>query len=148
MYRYDTNTGFNQWSMNQSYIKSPSSTQNHRIYPNPIWRMQDNSKSFDSNKPHRCDWWGKYFSQKGNLKKHVRQHINPDVNDRKRFSWTLWGKGYTERYNFKVCDINAQVYILFFRGIRSYKKFSLKYLLCKVRWLLAFLDADKDILSN
>jgi len=64
--------------------------------------LLEHMKSHDSLKPHLCNWCGKRFSQRGNLKKHARQHINPDVNDRKRFKCQYCPKGYTERYNLRV----------------------------------------------
>jgi hypothetical protein len=66
------------------------------------WSLLEHMQLHEGLRPHRWDWWGKTFSQRGNLKKHVRQHINPDVNDRKRFKCRYWEKGYTERYNLKV----------------------------------------------
>lgn len=69
---------------------------------NTPWSLLDHIRMHEGVKPHQCDWWGKTFTQRGNLKKHVRQHINPDVNDRKRFRCRFCEKGYTERYNLKV----------------------------------------------
>ena len=63
-------------------------------------------------KPFTCQWCGKGFTQKGNLKKHCRQHIHPNVNDRKRYSCRFCGKGYTERYNLKVLLATMLVYQL------------------------------------
>ena len=66
------------------------------------WNLLDHVRMHEGVKPYICQWWGKGFTQKGNLKKHARQHINPDVNERKRYNCRFWGKGYTERYNLKV----------------------------------------------
>ena len=66
------------------------------------WNLLDHVRMHEGVKPYLCQWWGKRFTQKGNLKKHARQHVNPDVNDRKRYSCRFCGKGYTERYNLKV----------------------------------------------
>ena len=66
------------------------------------WNLLDHVRMHEGVKPYLCQWCGKGFTQKGNLKKHARQHINPDVNDRKRYSCRFCGKGYTERYNLKV----------------------------------------------
>ena len=66
------------------------------------WNLLDHVRMHVGVKPYECKWCGKTFTQKGNLKKHARQHIKPDVNTRKRYSCNLWGKGYTERYNLKV----------------------------------------------
>lgn len=69
---------------------------------NKPWNLLEHVLMHEGVKPHRCDWWGKTFTQRGNLKKHVRQHIHPDVNHRKRFKCRFCEKGYTERYNLKV----------------------------------------------
>lgn len=66
------------------------------------WNLLDHVRMHEGVKPYKCQWCGKGFTQKGNLKKHSRQHINPNVNARKRYSCRLCGKGYTERYNLKV----------------------------------------------
>ena len=69
------------------------------------WNLLDHVRMHEGVKPYLCQWCGKGFTQKGNLKKHARQHVNPDVNDRKRYSCRFCGKGYTERYNLKVISI-------------------------------------------
>lgn len=51
---------------------------------------------------HYCQYCNRFFTQKGNLKKHLRQHTQPNVVDRKRFVWKFCNKGYTERYNLNV----------------------------------------------
>lgn len=66
------------------------------------WNLLDHVRMHVGVKPYKCQWCGKGFTQKGNLKKHVRQHIQQDVNKRKRYTCKLWNKGYTERYNLKV----------------------------------------------
>ena len=71
------------------------------------WNLLDHVRMHEGVKPYLCQWWGKGFTQKGNLKKHARQHVNPDVNDRKRYSCRFCGKGYTERYNLKVLLITC-----------------------------------------
>mmetsp|Transcript_15925 Transcript_15925/g.17666 ORF Transcript_15925/g.17666 Transcript_15925/m.17666 type:complete len:102 (+) Transcript_15925:419-724(+) len=65
------------------------------------FELLEHMKVHDSMKPHVCNWCLKRFSQRGNLKKHARQHANPDVNDRKRFKCQICPKGYTERYNLR-----------------------------------------------
>ena len=42
------------------------------------------------------------FTQKGNLKKHLKTHMMPDVESRKRYKCEFWASSYTERYNYKV----------------------------------------------
>ena len=50
------------------------------------WNLLDHVRMHEGVKPFKCQWCGKGFTQKGNLKKHARQHINPDVNARKRYN--------------------------------------------------------------
>lgn len=50
------------------------------------WNLLDHVRMHEGVKPFLCNWCGKTFTQKGNLKKHARQHIDPDVNERKRYS--------------------------------------------------------------
>lgn len=66
------------------------------------WNLLDHVRMHVGVKPYKCNWCGKAFTQKGNLKKHARQHIQPNVKERKRYSCKLCCKGYTERYNLKV----------------------------------------------
>ena len=81
----------------------------NRILDKP-WDLLEHVRMHEEAKPHQCEWWGKTFTQRGNLKKHVRQHINPDVNQRKRFKCRLCDKGYTERYNLKVSILADQIF--------------------------------------
>ena len=38
------------------------------------WNLLDHVRMHEGVKPYICQWWGKGFTQKGNLKKHARQH--------------------------------------------------------------------------
>jgi len=53
-------------------------------------------------RPFSCPNCDKNFTQKSNLKKHMKVHLKPELEQRKRFFWELWESSYTERYNYKV----------------------------------------------
>lgn len=95
------------------------------------WNLLDHVRMHEGVKPFICQWCGKGFTQKGNLKKHARQHINPDVNERKRYNCKHCGKGYTERYNLKV---NNQYHLSNFYRLLNFRisYFLLKYTRCLV----------------
>lgn len=69
---------------------------------NRTWNMLDHARMHWGIKPYKCKDWEKAFTQKGNLKKHQRQHLNPDLSDRKRYKCQYCDSAYTERYNYKV----------------------------------------------
>lgn len=66
------------------------------------WNFLDHYRMHIGIKPFDCEVWGKSFTQKGNLKKHQRQHNREDVRDRKVHACHLCNKSYTERYNLRV----------------------------------------------
>ena len=53
-------------------------------------------------KPHVCKYCSKGFTQKGNLKKHLKTHEVPLVGNRKRYQCEYCNRKYTERYNYRV----------------------------------------------
>ena len=69
---------------------------------NKTWNLVDHLRMHEGIKPYKCHIWEKFFTQKGNLQKHLKQHVVTDVQKRKKFKCTYWGKGYTERYNCTV----------------------------------------------
>lgn len=63
------------------------------------WNLVDHIKTHLGVMPYKCDLCSMTFVQKGNLKKHLRQHEFPDMKKRKAFQCSLCNKSYTERYN-------------------------------------------------
>lgn len=62
-------------------------------------------------RPFACKFWGKAFTQKGNLRKHMKQHLVPNVDQRKKYKWEHCKSSYTERYNYRV-SIHSEYPIL------------------------------------
>ncbi|CAI2366042.1 unnamed protein product [Moneuplotes crassus] len=63
------------------------------------WNLVDHLRMHEGIKPYKCHICYKLFTQKGNLQKHLKQHVITDVEQRKKFRCDYCGKGYTERYN-------------------------------------------------
>jgi len=53
----------------------------------------------------------KSFTQKGNLKKHAKQHVLKTLKERKRFQCKVCRKKYTERYNLMVGKTISFIYL-------------------------------------
>lgn len=52
-----------------------------------------------------CPYCPKRFTQKGNVQKHVKQHIKPLLNERKSVKCLFCGNMFTEKYNLLVSPI-------------------------------------------
>ncbi|CAI2359556.1 unnamed protein product [Moneuplotes crassus] len=65
------------------------------------WNFLDHFRMHQGVKPFICSICSNTFTQKGNLKKHMRQHINRNVRDRKIHKCRVCPKSYTERYNLR-----------------------------------------------
>lgn len=66
------------------------------------WNILDHAYMHTDSKPYICNYCGKGFIQKGNLKKHLKTHEVPKLRDRKRFQCDYCPRQYTERYNYMV----------------------------------------------
>ena len=69
---------------------------------NRVWGILDHGRTHKGIKPYSCKWWSKKFTQKGNLAKHLKQHYDPSLEQRKRFICPYCPCKYTEKYNYKV----------------------------------------------
>lgn len=69
---------------------------------NRAWNLLNHANMHKGCRPFPCQIWDHSFTQKGNLKKHQMTHLMPELKNRKRYIWKYWGKGYTEKYNYRV----------------------------------------------
>ena len=74
------------------------------------WNLLNHCRMHRGLKPYECLMCSQRFTQKGNLKKHIKTHILSDVDDRKRFSCSQCGKKYTERYNYRVRSFHITIW--------------------------------------
>lgn len=49
------------------------------------WNILDHARMHKGIKPYQCDFCSKGFTQKGNLRKHMKTHLLPEVEQRKRY---------------------------------------------------------------
>lgn len=63
------------------------------------WNLVDHIKTHIQLFPYKWELWSSWFVQKGNLLRHQRTHMLPNVEDRKIFDCPYCKKSYTENYN-------------------------------------------------
>lgn len=66
------------------------------------WNILDHARMHKGVKPYQCNYCMKTFTQKGNLRKHLKTHVMPSLDQRKRYKCEFCDSSYTERYNYKV----------------------------------------------
>lgn len=77
------------------------------------WNMLDHARTHKGIKPYKWQWWVRSFTQKGNLKKHLKQHLEPTLNQRKKFKCPYCPSRYTEKYNYNVSNSVSDLCIIF-----------------------------------
>lgn len=73
------------------------------------WNFLDHARMHEGIKPFTWDVCSRSFTQYGNLRKHSRQHQNPDITSRKTHKCPICPCTYTEKYNLKVG--NATIFL-------------------------------------
>jgi len=77
---------------------------------NRTWNMLDHARTHKGVRPFKCQWWSKRFTQKGNMRKHLKQHVAPTLNERKKFKCEICSSRYTEKYNYNVSYVLLHVF--------------------------------------
>ena len=66
------------------------------------WSILDHVRMHEGVRPYVCKYCSRSYTQKGNMIKHMRRHIEPDVYTRRAYICEFCNHGYTEKYNLKV----------------------------------------------
>ena len=66
------------------------------------WSIIDHVRMHEGVRPYSCKHWGRTYTQKGNMLKHMRRHSEQGIEQKKKYACHLWEKSYTEKYNLKV----------------------------------------------
>lgn len=69
---------------------------------NRTWNLLDHAMAHQKIRPNKCMYCEKSFTQKGNLKKHMKVHEIPIKFRRGKFTCPKCGSSYSEKYNYKV----------------------------------------------
>ena len=66
------------------------------------WNMLDHARMHKGVKPFKWNYCDKRFTQKGNMRKHSRLHLTPNVESRRKYSCKFCSSKFTETYNLMV----------------------------------------------
>mmetsp|Transcript_25731 Transcript_25731/g.22834 ORF Transcript_25731/g.22834 Transcript_25731/m.22834 type:complete len:85 (+) Transcript_25731:151-405(+) len=66
------------------------------------WNLLDHIRMHYGIKPYQCNFCSRSFTQKGNMRKHLIQHYQPELVKRKRFKCEYCRSSFTERYNYRT----------------------------------------------
>ena len=86
------------------------------------WNMIDHARMHQGIKPYKCDKWGRWFTQKGNMRKHTKLHLTNNVDQRRKYPWEFCGKLYTEKYNLMVSKLFSKntTYVYLFKFEKNF----------------------------
>ena len=76
--------------------------ENHEDSSESSEEISDSGSAHSNGRKFKCRFCNRKFKQKGNMNKHLKQHLFPNVEQRKNFKWDICGSKYTERYNLKA----------------------------------------------
>ena len=66
------------------------------------WNLLDHVRMHSGIRPYVCQFCNKSFTQKGNMRKHLLQHYQPNLEQRRKYRCDYCSSSFTERYNYKV----------------------------------------------
>lgn len=70
------------------------------------WSILDHVRMHEGIRPYQCPHCSRTYTQKGNMIKHMRRHIEPDIDTRRQYICEYCQRGYTEKYNLKVHTVD------------------------------------------
>ena len=69
------------------------------------WSILDHVRMHEGIRPYECKYCPRAYTQKGNMIKHMKRHTDPDMFNRRHYTWEFCQRKYTEKYNLKVSPI-------------------------------------------